>query len=223
MEVTAEIVNPLAAASDPLPPVVTSGATSTPLNNPSFTQVPNPSSPQRPSTLTLPHSVLEEFDSYPLPPSPHYPSVPPSPITEALERFRALMMGQTEPTPSPSPPANRPRQVTFAPRTGEVSDDGGAVTTPSSNSRSSGPENLEPREWHLALDAAIARHSDMLPPTATVTVANSATREGPGHLTVDCSWKRGSKRFQREYLSVRDALAEDNGDYDDDLYGDGEQ
>ncbi|EEB90124.1 hypothetical protein MPER_11712 [Moniliophthora perniciosa FA553] len=85
------------------------------------------------------------------------------------------MMGQTEPTPSPSPPVNRPRQVTFAPRTGEVSDDGGAATTPSSDSRSNGPENPEPREWHLALDAAIARHSDMLPPTATVTVANSAT------------------------------------------------
>ncbi|EEB89155.1 hypothetical protein MPER_12783 [Moniliophthora perniciosa FA553] len=48
-------------------------------------------------------------------------------------------------------------------------------------------------------------------------------REGPGHLTIDCTWRRGSKRFQRENLSIRDALAEDNGDYDDDLYGDGEQ
>ncbi|EEB92458.1 hypothetical protein MPER_09026, partial [Moniliophthora perniciosa FA553] len=48
-------------------------------------------------------------------------------------------------------------------------------TTPSNESRNNGPESPGLEAWNRALDAAIANNTDMLPPTATVTVANSAT------------------------------------------------
>ncbi|EEB90368.1 hypothetical protein MPER_11433 [Moniliophthora perniciosa FA553] len=63
-------------------------------------------------------------------------------------------------------------------------------TTPSNESRNNGPESPDLEAWNRALDAAIANNTDMLPPTATVTVANSATGRD---LVISLSTARGDE------------------------------